>query len=87
MCQQFKVTGRVQGVFFRESTRQFAASLKLHGHAVNLPDGSVEVIACGTDDASDSLEDWLQKGPRMATVRNVDRIAVSCQRPHEFTTG
>ena len=77
----------MQGVFFRDSTRDIAASLNLKGHAINLPDGSVEVIACGSDDAIDALQDWLQGGPPMARVTSVNRVTVSCNQPSEFTTG
>jgi acylphosphatase len=81
------VTGRVQGVFFREGTREVAESLNVNGHAINLADGSVEVRACGSDDAIDALGQWLQKGPRLASVTTVDRIDVSCSQPPGFTTG
>lgn len=87
MCEQFKISGRVQGVFFRDSTRNIAASLNLQGHAINLPDGSVEVIACGAADAIDSMDEWLQAGPPMARVTSVKRATVSCAQPGEFTTG
>jgi acylphosphatase len=87
VCQQFKITGRVQGVFFRDSTREVAATLDLKGHATNLADGSVEVVACGTDAAIDVLEDWLQTGPRRATVASVNRKEMRCERPGGFTIG
>ena len=87
MCQQFTITGRVQGVFFRESTREFAATRGLNGYAINLANGSVEVVACGTDEAIEALEVWLQTGPRMATVNGVSRKEMSCERPGEFITG
>lgn len=67
-CCKFKVMGRVQGVFFRDSTRREAESLGLTGHAINLSDGSVEVLACGDRDAVESLGRWLHKGPPMASV-------------------
>jgi len=87
VCEQFRISGRVQGVFFRASTRDVAASLNLQGHAINLPDGSVEVVACGANDAIDSLHDWLQKGPPMASVISVNRMTVNCGRPTGFKTG
>jgi acylphosphatase len=62
-CRQFKVSGRVQGVFFRVSTRDVAVPLNITGHAINLPDGSVEVLACG--DAA-ALGYWrYRKGSRV----------------------
>lgn len=72
-CARFIVTGRVQGVCFRASTRNEALRLGLTGHAKNLADGSVEVVACGTDDALAALEAWLQHGPPSARVDAVTR--------------
>jgi acylphosphatase len=70
---RFIVTGKVQGVFFRASTRDQAQQLGLHGHALNLPDGSVEVVATGSGGAIDALEDWLRQGPPLARVEGLLR--------------
>lgn len=86
-CACFRVTGRVQGVFFRASTRREAERLGLRGHAINLPDGRVEVLACGPDDALDALERWLHRGPPAARVDGVERVAVERDAPAGFTTG
>ena len=51
----FTVYGRVQGVWFRDSTRREAERLLITGHAINLPDGNVEVLACGSTAA---LASW-----------------------------
>lgn len=85
MCRQFKVSGRVQGVFFRASTRDVATDLNLTGHALNLPDGDVEVLACGAGIATDKLLEWLRQGPPMASVAGVEEIAISCANPPQFT--
>lgn len=74
-CRCFLVSGRVQGVFFRASTREQALALGLDGYARNLPDGRVEVIACGTVAALASLRDWLHQGPRLAEVTAVEESA------------
>ena len=66
------VKGRVQGVFFRDSTRQYALQLGVDGSASNLSDGSVEVIASGDEDAVHSLCEWLWQGPKMASVTSVE---------------
>lgn len=86
-CRRFNVSGRVQGVFFRASTRDVAVPLNITGHAVNLPDGSVEVLACGKQAALAELERWLHEGPRMASVTNVEASDVECEKPEGFTTG
>ncbi|MBT8063300.1 MAG: acylphosphatase [Xanthomonadales bacterium] len=70
-CRRFRIEGRVQGVWFRESTRQQADFHGINGHAINCPDGSVEVIACGELHAVQALRDWLKKGPPMAEVTSV----------------
>lgn len=66
------ISGRVQRVYFRESTRRQAEPLGLTGHAVNLADGRVEVVAAGTPDALDQLQAWLRQGPRLARVDSVE---------------
>ena len=70
-CRRFLVSGRVQGVWFRASTRQQAIALGLTGEAVNLPDGRVEVVACGGPGALDALAAWLWQGPELARVDDV----------------
>jgi acylphosphatase len=70
---RFVVVGIVQGVFFRASTREQAKRLALRGHARNLPDGSVEVVACGEAAAVRELEAWLWQGPPSARVDQVLR--------------
>ena len=70
---RFLVSGRVQGVFFRASTREQALQLGLAGHAKNLADGRVEVLASGRSDALDALEKWLWQGPPAAAVAAVNR--------------
>jgi acylphosphatase len=72
-AERFLVTGRVQGVFFRASTRERALKLGLRGHAKNLADGRVEVLAEGDASAIDALERWLHIGPPMARVESVER--------------
>jgi acylphosphatase len=68
------VSGRVQGVYFRASTRDQARQLKLHGHARNLEDGRVEVLVVGPVEAVSTLIEWLGKGPPSARVDSVDVI-------------
>jgi len=86
-CRQFIVTGRVQGVFFRVSARDVAVRLGLSGHAINLPDGGVEVLACGDPHTIAELERWLATGPPMASVSGVESIEIECAEPLQFTVG
>jgi len=65
------VSGRVQGVFFRDHTRRWATSLGLTGWVRNLPDGRVEVVAEGEKERLEDLVTRLKTGPPMADVQNV----------------
>jgi len=85
-CARFIVTGRVQGVFFRASTRERALRLGITGHAKNLADGSVEVVASGTRESVDELDAWLHHGPQAAEVELVRREALPEQSWRGFTT-
>ncbi|MCX7555745.1 acylphosphatase [Xanthomonadaceae bacterium JHOS43] len=80
---RFFVAGRVQGVFYRASTRSRAQALGLRGHAHNLPDGRVEVLAVGAADAIDVLEEWLWDGPVHAVVTAVSRESATVDEAGE----
>lgn len=84
---RFLVTGKVQGVFFRASTRERALVLGLHGRATNLADGGVEVIAEGDAAMLDALEAWLHHGPPAARVESVMRDAWTGPVNDGFVTG
>lgn len=79
------VSGRVQGVFFRASTRHQAERLGLTGFAANLPDGRVEVVACGESGAVGRLKAWLAKGPPGSRVTGVACEAATVQEYRDFT--
>lgn len=66
------VSGRVQGVFFRQSCQREAARLGVAGSARNLDDGRVEVVAEGEADAVDALVAWCRTGPPRALVTRVE---------------
>lgn len=85
---RFFVSGRVQGVSFRVHARAQALALGLRGHARNLDDGRVEVLAVGDADAIERLADWLRHGPPLAQVDAVVRDAVEMPvRPQGFSVG
>jgi acylphosphatase len=62
------VSGRVQGVFFRQTTQLKAQSLGVKGWIKNLFDGRVEAIFQGEENAIKELVDFSRKGPRGALV-------------------
>ncbi len=71
-CYRFTVSGRVQGVFFRQSTAERATVLGLDGWVRNLPDGRVEGLACGAPEALQQLQQWLRRGPPAARVEALE---------------
>ncbi|MDZ7679610.1 MAG: acylphosphatase [Acidimicrobiales bacterium] len=66
------VSGRVQGVWFRDSCRQRAEELGVAGWISNRPDGRVEAVFEGSPDAVDAMVDWSRRGPRRARVDDVE---------------
>ncbi len=84
----FSVSGHVQGVAFRAHTRACALALGVRGHAHNLADGRVQVLAVGDAEAVERLAEWLRHGPPSARVDAVHREAVKPERdPQDFTVG
>lgn len=81
------ISGRVQGVFYRASTREQAVSLGINGHAINLPDGRVEVLAIGESQAVHALIEWLAIGPPAAHVANVEVREVALDELGEAPVG
>jgi len=71
ISKQIQVFGKVQGVFFRASTKECADSLGLKGWVRNEPDGSVMIGVSGNVKDIEKLEAWCHKGPMMAHVTNV----------------
>ncbi|GAB3187735.1 hypothetical protein GCM10027061_04780 [Nesterenkonia suensis] len=67
-----RITGRVQGVFFRASTRDAAEDLSLTGWVRNADDGAVEVLIGGQGPAVDALIRWCHHGPQKARVDDVE---------------
>ncbi len=66
------IRGRVQGVFFRSSTRSLAESLDLHGYARNLPGGDVEAVFEGQGEAVRKALSWCRRGPARARVDSIE---------------
>lgn len=68
---RLRITGRVQGVFFRESTRREATRLGLQGWVRNLDDGSVEAVVQGPAADVETMVQWCHRGPQLARVDSV----------------
>ena len=66
------VSGKVQGVFFRQKTQRQAQSLGVTGWVRNLPDGRVEAVFEGEEEAVKALVDYCHRGPSIAIVENVN---------------
>jgi acylphosphatase len=88
-CRRFLISGRVQGVFYRASAARKARELGIVGHARNLPEGRVEVLACGGIEAVRAFESWLWIGSSASKVTGVEAsdVAAPAQRPAGFSTG
>jgi acylphosphatase len=83
------VAGRVQGVFYRATTAQRARQLGITGHAVNLPDGRVEVLVFGEPEAVEALIEWLWIGSSASRVTSVEVAPIAldeAQEPASFRT-
>ena len=84
------VSGRVQGVYYRASAAERARAAGITGHARNLPDGRVEVLACGTHEAVSRFIAWLWIGPTAAKVADVVAESIeldAAELPDRFRTG
>jgi len=68
----FIVTGRVHGVFFRASCKNFADQNLISGWIRNLADGRVEGVATGSVSCIESMRDWLSRGPKLAQVKQLE---------------
>jgi acylphosphatase len=86
-CTLFTVAGRVQGVFYRATVQHRARELGIAGYARNLPDGRVEVLACGDADTVRAFGEWLWIGSSASKVTSVDAEETQAQSPDGFVTG
>lgn len=76
ITRHLRITGRVQGVYYRASMTEEATRLGLQGWVRNRQDGSVEALAQGPASAVQALIDWAHQGPRLARVDEVLVTAV-----------
>ncbi|MBC3767333.1 acylphosphatase [Neptunicella marina] len=86
LCIKAFVSGKVQGVFYRQSTKQQAETHQLYGYAKNLADGRVEVVLQGDEQNVRLVTDWLHLGPQQARVESVDWQQIEPMRLDGFET-
>lgn len=86
ISMHYYVSGKVQGVWFRASTQEQAKRLNITGWARNLPDGRVEVLACGDQENIAELYEWLKHGPQGAKVTDLSYEEQPWQELHGFDT-
>ena len=72
VCKKCVVGGRVQGVFYRATAAHRARELGVRGYARNLPDGRVEVLACGDEPSVSTFVEWLWTGSSASRVTSVE---------------
>lgn len=84
LARRWFLSGRVQGVGFRNFAQRYASALGLRGYARNLDDGRVEVYAAGTAEALSDFSARLREGPRWADVRGVEEQEAALDRSSSF---
>lgn len=70
-CVSITVSGKVQGVWYRASTKIKADDLGVSGYVKNLPNGDVFIVAQANQHEIDELIEWCKKGPQLAKVTNI----------------
>jgi acylphosphatase len=83
-CQRLLISGRVQGVWFRESMKREAEQLDITGWVRNLSDGRVEAVVCGSEPALQAIQKWAAKGPPLAQVSDVEVHPVQDEAYSDF---
>ena len=84
-CVSIDLSGKVQGVDFRNNTKKVANSLGIYGFVKNMPDGSVHIEAEGEEDKLQEFMDWCSKGPNAALVENVEHEYIPEKNFQDFS--
>lgn len=79
------VSGKVQGVFYRQSTREKATTIGITGTVENLSNGDVKIIATGTKEQIETLMHWCKQGPQKAIVTMVEITELPLQSFDQFS--
>lgn len=78
------VSGKVQGVSYRASTKAVADQLGIRGYVINRPDGTVYIEAEGEPFTLDIFLDWCKEGPENAKVESIDQSESALKNFHNF---
>lgn len=86
MLQTISITisGKVQGVYYRQSTKEKAIELGITGQVINLRNGNVFITATGTPEQLASLVEWCKKGPPHALVAGVEFVEIPLKQFNHF---
>lgn len=84
LCIRARVSGRVQGVWFRRFTQQQALAAGITGWVRNLADGRVEAMLCGEADAVEQVLSALRLGPESSRVDKLEQESVTLEQLHGF---
>ena len=82
--QRILVYGKVQGVWYRASTRRKALELGLFGFVRNEPDGSVYIEVSGTSEQVEIFMEWCKTGPELAIVKEIKTQEIVPKQFHSF---
>ena len=78
------VKGKVQGVFYRQSTKEKARELGITGKVMNLDNGDVQIIATGTEERINQFIEWCRQGPPRANVTGLEAEEINLQEFNNF---
>lgn len=78
---QLRITGKVQGVWYRASAKDKAISLRLKGRVWNEPNGDVGALVQGNDERIHAFIEWCKEGPPLAEVKDVMVILLPNEEP------
>lgn len=84
VCMHSYVSGKVQGVWFRDTTKKKAIEMGLTGWVKNLSDGRVEVIACGDEHTINEFQSWLWQGSEHSKVTDVQSENIAFEPHNHF---
>ncbi len=84
ICVYCVVSGRVQGVYYRSSTEKVAQKIGITGWVRNMPNGDVEVTACGDEEQIQELVGWMRQGPSLAKVDSLVQESIELEEFPNF---